>query len=302
MIVYLLLTITLLIAALSTWYIHKGFRTQGKGKWLQMLTGLTLGSFIYLYGTWFYLSIYVQYLFALVVLCAMIAGHFAKNKIENKSSAPRNILKGIVATICTTLVILYFTGISGKPETIDLQFPFKKGDYFVMQGGKGLPTNFFHFNSRRAVYAIDIAKLDDKGRRAKHVFSKDLNDYFTFGDTVYAPCAGTIVRATDDNPDNIPPERKRGPHNLNGVLIEAENCFVFMGHFKLRSVFVKEGDYVKTSTPIGLAGNSGFSLEPHLHIQVHKKVDDGKMWYEQPQLFIRFNGKEYLLFQKIKAG
>ena len=48
--------------------------------------------------------------------------------------------------------------------------------------------------------------------------------------------------------------------------------------------------------------NSGFSLEPHLHIQVHARTGDGRPWYRQPPLLIAFGGRSYLLFEQIKAN
>jgi len=169
-----------------------------------------------------------------------------------------------------------------------------------LQGGKGLPTNVFHAGSKHSVYAIDIVKLNDLGQRSNHIFSKDLNDYFIFADTIFSPCDGVIQRSVDDNPDNIPPNHIRGPHNLNGVVIESKDYTVFLGHMKQSCVFVKLGDTVKVGTALGLAGNSGFSIEPHLHIQVHAKSLDGTPWYQLPPMFVSFDHREYLLFQKIE--
>lgn len=302
MIVYLLLGITLFIAGLSIRLIARSLAGGIKHTWPVLLLGITLAGFIYLYGAWVYLSVYTQYLFVVFLLVFIVRAIRGRRRRQAGPARSSNIVWPVLASLpFILLVILYFTGTGGPYNTISLKLPFKQGNYFVLQGGKGLPANLFHYNSRRAVYAIDLVRLNDKGQRSSHIFSKELNDYFIFGDTVYSPCDGTIERAIDDNPDNIPPERKRGPHNLNAVLIEAEQAYIFMGHLKYQAVFVKAGDRVKTGTPLGLAGNSGFSIEPHLHIQAHEKKDNGKAWYEQKQLFIQFDGKEYLLFQTIKT-
>ena len=63
---------------------------------------------------------------------------------------------------------------------------------------------------------------------------------------------------------------------------------------------VKTGDSVKLGQPLALVGNSGFSLEPHLHIQAHKRSGTGLPWYREPQLFIEFDGRAYLLFEVIR--
>lgn len=91
------------------------------------------------------------------------------------------------------LSLLYFTGypLAWQRPTISLQLPFKQGRYLVFQGGRGLPANAFHVAARGAVYAIDLVKLNRFGNRAKAIFSKNLADYETFGDTVYAPVAAS---------------------------------------------------------------------------------------------------------------
>jgi len=70
---------------------------------------------------------------------------------------------------------------------------------------------------------------------------------------------------------------------------------------RYHKVFVKEGDKVITGQPLGLAGNSGFSLEPHLHIQVHARTNTGLPWYKEKPLLIEFDKKSYLLFDVISV-
>jgi hypothetical protein len=267
------------------------------GRPVRILAALSFAGFVFLYGAWIYLSCYAAQAFGVIAVLAMIRGFIRSYKESRAGRTGAGTYALLVAT--AVMDILFFTGTNGRTEYAELEFPMHAGDYYVLQGGKGLPANVFHYNSRRAVYAMDLVRLDRYGRRASRVFSKKLEDYYIFGDTVFAPCDGVVTRAIDDNPDNIPPKRERGPHNLNGVIIDGAAYTVFMGHLQYKNVFVHAGESVRTGDPLGLAGNSGMSIEPHLHIQVHKKATDGGPWYEQPQLFIRFNGKAYLLFQKI---
>ena len=122
---------------------------------------------------------------------------------------------------------------------------------------------------------MDIVKLNNAGNRANSVFSTRLDDYAIFQDTIYSPCTGIVKHVATNNPDNIPPIRKRGPTNTNHVLLETNDMYVFMGHFSFGKVFVKEGEKVEAGQPLGLAGNSGFSIEPHLHIQAHENTHRG---------------------------
>lgn len=297
MLVYILLYSTLFLSAWSIVSLHRYLRKELACSWHGVLAAVALGIFIYLYGTWVYLSIYAKYVHGIILLLVFAAG-MVKRKRPSEHSW--RIVPNIFFTfLLGSLSMLYFTGTTGKPETVELSFPLKQGHYFVLQGGKGLPSNFFHYSYRGAVYAMDLVRLDARGNRASHIFSDRLEDYHIYNDTVYSPCEGRILRARDENPDNIPPSRKRGPSNTNQVLIQTDSFYVFLAHLKYKGVFVHEGDSVYRGEPLGLVGNSGFSLEPHLHIQVHKNTGGEKPWHTERPLYIRFDGRAYLLFEQI---
>lgn len=296
MIVYSLLLVTFLFAGWSIGSLLRPFY------WSRLLMACSVALFIHLYGAWIYLSFYLKFgfdaLFLLALLHALIR-HW--RLLPNNTSTIRRFTNVLAALLFAILSILYFTGTKTAPAPVALRFPFKSGDYFVLQGGNGYPANFFHASSSHSTYAMDIVKLNAIGQRSRKIFSQRLDDYFIFADTIYSPCAGIVRRSVDDNPDNIPPSRLRGAHNLNNVLIEANDCFVFLGHLKQARVFVKAGDVLAVGTPIGLAGNSGFSIEPHLHIQVHQKEISASAWYTLPPVPVSFNGHVYRLFEKINA-
>ncbi len=304
MIVYSLLLVTFFICLLSLLVLWRATCLQLPEGWLILLLSISMQVFIYLYGTWVFVSVFAKYLFALCFIITWIVGairakHGKVKRFERLSKWVSLFCLIIFGTLC----VLYFTGTTGKPYGYArLALPFKTGKYLVLQGGKGLPTNLFHYKLRGAVYAMDIVKLNKWGNRSNSIFSKRPEDYEIFNDTVYSPCAGHVLKALDENKDNIPPIRKRGPGNTNQVLIDADSMYVFMAHFKYKSVFVKAGDVVSIGQPIGCAGNSGFSLEPHLHIQAHAKTDKTIPWYKEKPLLIEFDGRSYLLFEEIDAG
>jgi hypothetical protein len=301
MIVYSLLLVTLLLACTSIFLVWQVRSWPVMYSWHRVLLSLVLGVFVYLYGAWVFLSVYMKFVFALCFIIIFIASLLRKKTAGNKTR-PKVVSLAFTA-ILIALSVLYFTGTTGTPYGIaNLAFPFKKGAYLIFQGGKGLPTNIFHFGLRGAVYAIDIVKLNRAGNRANHVFSTNLHDYEIYGDTIFSPCSGIVLRAKSDNPDNIPPHRDRGPSNTNQVLIETDSFYVFLGHIQHGKVFVQEGQFVSQGQPLGLVGNSGFSLEPHLHIQVHAKTNKDIPWYKERPLLIEFNGRSYLLFEEIKAN
>jgi len=298
MIVYTLLGVTLMLALTSLLLAAGAMRRGLQHSWSSWLLSCSMAAFIYLYGAWIYLSAYCKYAFGVLFLLVLLAGVRRKRTAQSERHSRFALLHVAISMLFMACVVLYFTGTTGKPETVALDFPLKKARYFVLQGGKGLPSNLFHYSYRGAVYAIDIVQLDRYGRRASKVFSPRLEDYYIFADTVYSPCDGVVAMARDENPDNIPPDRTRGPSNTNSILIETDSFYVFMAHLKYRNVFVHEGEKVAKGQPLALAGNSGFSLEPHLHIQAHKKTGTGP-WYREDPLYILFDGRSYLLFETV---
>lgn len=292
MFVYIALLITFILAALS-------IRLSFLPRWPARVLALALGGFVYLYGTWLFASVWMRYLFGVLLIATWLVGWLRDRRLQ-PLQARRPLGNLVLAGILVLLCVLYFIGTTGSPAgVVELRFPLHRGRYCVFQGGRGLPTNVFHVSSRNAIYAIDLVRLNSFGARASKAFSTRLEDYAIFGDTVFAPCAGTISGARDENPDNTPPERKRGPSNLNAVTISTPAAHVFIGHLKQRGVFVQEGDVVQAGDPIGLVGNSGMSIEPHLHIQAHKNSGDGRPWWSEDPILIKFDGDEYRLFEVI---
>lgn len=271
----------------------------GKHRLPMLLCSFALAVFIYLFGAWVFLSVYTKYVFAVCYLTALAYG-VLKMQAPPVLSSSRKWRNWVGTAVFACLSLLYFTGTTGRPYGIaPLALPFRSGNYYVFQGGKGLPTNVFHYGLRTAIFAVDLVKLNSAGNRAKHIFSKHLQDYEIYADTLLSPCNGIVLRTEDANPDNIPPSRKRGPTNTNCVLIGNASLYVFMGHLKPGCVFVHEGDSVHTGQPIACCGNSGFSIEPHLHIQAHARTNEGIPWYMEPPLLISFDGRVYNLFEEI---
>lgn len=75
----------------------------------------------------------------------------------------------------------------------------------------------------------------------------------------------------------------------NRVRIKTEKCYLFMCHFKKGSIVVKEGDQVSKGQLIGKVGNSGWSDQPHLHIQAMKLTNTGEVGEGKP---LYFEGKK----------
>ncbi len=133
-----------------------------------------------------------------------------------------------------------------------------------------LPIDGKLFVSQR--YAVDYEQLDANDR--VYVGDRfDPSSYTIYGDKALAVAEGTVVAAIDDLkeqtpgklPDDIPIEEADG----NSVVIDLGNgFFANYAHFQPGSVRVQVGDRVQPGDVLGLVGNSGNSLAPHLHFHV----------------------------------
>ena len=121
-------------------------------------------------------------------------------------------------------------------------------------------------------YAIDFEQAD-AGNRIFTGDAKDPASYAIFGREVLAVADGTVVGTRNDlleqtpgtYPANIPITEADG----NYVVLDIGNGFyVNYAHMQPGSVRPKLGDKVTRGEVIGLVGNTGNSVAPHLHLHV----------------------------------
>ncbi len=138
-----------------------------------------------------------------------------------------------------------------------------------------------------AVYALDLVKLDDKGRHHKSR-GKRLKDHYAWDQPVYAAADGICVQSIDGKKDHkIGKAGKFNDHN--GVAIQHENGEIsFYIHLKEGSIVPKLHEPVKKGQEIGRVGNSGASGKPHLHIAIVKEggVVSIPMWFSEYELLV----------------
>ena len=155
----------------------------------------------------------------------------------------------------------------GAPVT--LAFPPRDGKYAVINGGGNVVVNP-HAAIHGQRYAIDITKLGFLGMRASGILPADLHRYAVYGDVVHAPCAGSVVFREDGLPEQRPPSMNPGHLAGNHVALRCEDgsdVSLLLAHLAPGSVRVQTGDTVRVGDPLGRAGNSGNTSEPHLHLQ-----------------------------------
>ena len=121
-------------------------------------------------------------------------------------------------------------------------------------------------------YAVDWEQLDGEGYIRKEPQEK-LESYTIFGKPVLAVADAVVVLVTDGLPEQTP-----GKYPMNIALDEADGNSVILdlgdqryamyAHMQPGSIKVHKGDRVKLGQVIGLVGNTGNSVAPHLHFQV----------------------------------
>ena len=142
-----------------------------------------------------------------------------------------------------------------------------------------------------AKLAFDFLAVDDQrspyngANLLRHIFSTiSVDATLAWGKPVFAVMDGTVISTCDGMPDRERVSMARdlfrlilfGPKNAppfsalggNYVILECGDIYPLYAHLKKGSVCVRPGDMVRRGDQLGLVGNSGSSLQPHLHFQV----------------------------------
>jgi murein DD-endopeptidase MepM/ murein hydrolase activator NlpD len=147
-----------------------------------------------------------------------------------------------------------------------MRLPFE-GEWTVVWGGDTKELNY-HVENNAQKNAFDFIITNQSGISYK-TDGKTNEDYYAFGQKLFAPCAGEVVLVVDGIKDNTPGELNPFFTSGNTVIIKTDNNeFLFFAHFKQNSIIVKQGDEVSKGQLLGLCGNSGNSSEAHLHFHI----------------------------------
>lgn len=151
---------------------------------------------------------------------------------------------------------------------------------WVIYNPPGHPNLAFDF------LAVDESKsLYRKGNFLRHLLSFiSVEDTFTWSQPVFSPVAGVVVESHDIENDREKisfgydlllllfnkPKVSDGFRAFGGnyIMIQADDAFVLLCHLRHGSAMVQTGDVVKVGQQVAEVGNSGSSIQPHLHVQV----------------------------------
>lgn len=145
-----------------------------------------------------------------------------------------------------------------------------------------------------------------------------LEDYYCWGQPVFAPCTGKVVRAEDGWPEQLSTNLRKdvlnaykNAHSMiddarlfagNYVMIQyLPHVFAVLCHLQTGSVRVKVGQYVEQGTLLGKVGHSGNSLMPHLHFQLMDRMDLTQA-KGVPCVFAAYDVWQNGVWQRVKNG
>ena len=147
-------------------------------------------------------------------------------------------------------------------ETPRPKLPFS-GSWKLYQGNDGKWTHKGNWK-----YANDFVIRDDND--VSYINEGKLpEDYYCFGKPVLSPVDGYVVDLQNSLKDNVIGEVDKLNNWGNFIIIRSDfGYYVELSHLKKDSISVKINDYIHAGQAIGKCGNSGYSPEPHLHMQV----------------------------------
>jgi hypothetical protein len=133
-----------------------------------------------------------------------------------------------------------------------------------------LPINGRFWVSQR--YAVDWEQVNEQGR-IYHGPCEKVESYNIFGKEAIAVADATVAGTTDGAPEGTPGQYPTAidpaAADGNAVILDlGQHRYAMYAHLQPGSLKVHQGDRVHTGQVLGLVGNTGNSLVPHLHFQL----------------------------------
>lgn len=276
------------------------------GFWIQILATAAGLLAIGLTGLWLLPPWWAPYSFGALLLVAMVVGLHQRRPFNARLPFSVWGWAGAVLFIAFGSVSLYLAapaiaGWTPPPEKLlDLAFPLETGTYLILNGGydlrinahlKTLDVSVPQFKAWRGQsYGVDIVKINAAGLRSSGILPPEPGAYVIYGTRVLAPCSGDVVSSVDGLPDMQIPLTDRTHMAGNHVILRCGDAHVLLAHLQPESLKVRAGMRVAVGDPIGAAGNSGNTDEPHLHIHAQLPATANEPMSSDP-LPISFGGR-----------
>jgi hypothetical protein len=163
-------------------------------------------------------------------------------------------------------------------------------------------------------FASDFIYLDGQGREY-HDDPRRLDNWYGYGQPIFAPGSGVVLAVANDIPENWFEDAKatrigyprlaagKDPKGIgNFVLLDHQNGeYSLLVHMKPGSVIVRPGDRVPQGQLVGRIGFTGDSIFPHLHYSLMDGPEAFKAW-GLPAYFSQFHRVLGASSTKVKRG
>jgi len=150
-----------------------------------------------------------------------------------------------------------------------IQLPFA-GRWTVWQGFDGAWT---HQGNWRHAFDFIITGSDGQ---SGHGSGARLEEYYAWHKSVMAPITGRVVKVISTLPDNpVGHVDKANPWGNLVLIWDERGFYVEISHFARDTIRVREGQWVTAGALLGKCGNSGYSPQPHIHVQVQATPEPG---------------------------
>jgi Peptidase family M23 len=241
------------------------------GGWLAtLLLAAGIVGFSVLAAPWGWFGLPLRYVLAALFVAALVRSLWRAPSVETKPESPlRAIVKVLLGVFFGGVAVGVIRGHQVPPGAIELSFPLRNGAYLIGHGGSTSASNMHHVHPAQK-YALDIARLNAAGMRARGLYPNDLTRYAIFGVPIASPCDGTVKTAVDGFPDQKPGTMDAKNLAGNHVILRCGDADVLLAHLQRGSVAIRTGATVHTGAPLGRVGNSGNTTEPHLHIHAER--------------------------------
>lgn len=133
----------------------------------------------------------------------------------------------------------------------------------ILMGNSG----YHRYEGGMGDFAWDFTRVDSGGSRYQND-GRAVEDYWVWDEPVYAPVSGYVVEVVRDAADNEPGDYPDDAvNNMVGIHLGGA-YYLYLLHFRQGSIpaDIVPDTWVDTGDLLGRVGNSGVTLEPHLHI------------------------------------
>lgn len=199
--------------------------------------------------------------------------------------------------LLTELVRIFIVMFAKHTISYEIQFPLRNGNFLITDGGNSRISRLmnYHFNStihkrnhtnNSMLFATDIVRIDESNKSFLPLAN---SEYAIFGDFVYSPINGKVLKVENTIPDNQPFSGNYPYNTGNTIVIRQNDLYLLIGHLQQGTIKVHPGQEVTVNQLIAQIGNSGMSERPHIHMQLMSSKSEN--YWRGLGICMQFRGK-----------